>query len=110
MNRAEHLLQLLTEHSPQCGFDLWRPLGTAPMRAFFEARKAGLPVENVLDEHGKRLLHRHGNASYAVYQLRPEGEHSRTFNELQDLKGKTEPVSRADRPEETQPAQLQLIT
>ena len=72
MNRAHRLCELLKAESPQSTYDLWRPLGTAPMRAFHEAKKAGLPVENLLDEKGEPVYHRHNGANYAVYVYKRE--------------------------------------
>lgn len=80
------------------------------MRAAHEAKKAGLPVTNLLDDHGQKVMHRHGKSNYAVYTLTPQAQRSSTFQELQEAKKRTEPVSRADGPEEQQPAQLSLLT
>jgi len=109
MNRAEHLYQLLCQKNPSCTYDIWREMDTAPMRGFHEAKEAGLPVTNLYDENGKKVMCRHNGKSYAVYALITQSQLSQVFQELQKTKG-TEPVLRAARPEEPKPAQLTLLS
>jgi hypothetical protein len=64
-NRALRLKELLDDGEEHCTYDLWRPLGTAPMRAKNELLKLCTDVVTV-------GFHRHGEANYAVYRLRPK--------------------------------------
>ena len=65
-NRASRLYEILLDGHEWCGFDLRPMLGTMPMRAANELNKklrgSGAFVRRV-------RMHRHGEASWAVYRL-----------------------------------------
>ena len=74
MSRALHLYEILKREQEVCTHDIWREMNTAPMRAFNEAKKMNLPVENSYMPDGKRKMCRHGDKNYAVYRIRTEPE------------------------------------
>ena len=67
--RSERLYELLKAWHPQCSFELTKALGTQTMRAFSEARKRHLPVDNLIDPFGNKAMCKHGDAYHAVYTI-----------------------------------------
>lgn len=69
MNRSDRLYNLL-KNAPDhelCSYDAWSILHTAPMRAAHELRKF---LKGTQEDIETVRFHTHGEASYAVYQLK----------------------------------------